>query len=73
MSTCFVKENPADTIKHGNRHSGDKAAFSTMSNEDAEQVRLYSVNGKSSREIGKIFNVSHTTIQKIIRRERYVK
>jgi hypothetical protein len=66
-------ENQQDTIAHGHKPMGEDAEFSTMSNDSAEAVRILSKHGFSSRRIGAIFSVSHTTIQKIIRGERYAK
>jgi hypothetical protein len=50
---------------------GENAEFSTISNDGAEAVRVLSKIGFSSRRIGAIFGVSHTTVQKIVRGQRY--
>jgi hypothetical protein len=65
-------ENAHDTTRHGHRHTGQHAAFSTMSNENAQQVRQLRKQGTTYRAIADIFNVSHTTIIKIAKGKRYV-
>lgn len=67
------KQNAQDVIRHGRKHFGENAPFSTMSNSDAVKVRSMAKMGLSSREIARKYSVSHTTIQKIIRGERYVR
>jgi hypothetical protein len=64
-------ENQQDTIAHGHKPMGENAEFSTISNDGAEAVRVLSKIGFSSRRIGAIFGVSHTTVQKIVRGQRY--
>ena len=66
------KENAQDTIRHGRRPRGEYSAFATMSNAQARVVRRLSNEGDSSRRLGKLLGVSHTTINKIVRGESYV-
>ena len=65
-------ENAQDTKKHGKKPKGQNAPFSRFTQEQVKKIRDASGNGLTSRELGKLFSVSHTTIQKIVRGDRYV-
>ena len=51
-------------IKHNSRGAGRKAKFTEQ---DIESIKMYRLQGLSTRAIAELFNCSHTTINKLIK------
>lgn len=65
------KENIDDKIRHGRMPMPHQARDTKLVPEDIGEIRNLFQNGWSSRRIAIAFSTSHTTIQKIIRGERW--
>ena len=50
--------------KHNERGAGRKAKFTEL---EIETMKMYKIQGMSTRAIGEIFNCSHTTVNKLIK------
>ena len=61
-------DNTADALRNGRILTGTQAAGATL---DAESVAMVRASSLSSRCLGALLGVSHTTIQKVRRQERY--
>lgn len=61
---CYFTILEEGKSKHNERGAGRKATFT---NEDVELMKMYSLQGKSTRDIAKIFDCSHTTVNKLIK------
>ena len=64
-------ENVHQSIAVGRFPKGETAGSSRLSNGDAEEIRKRANSGESNRQIAKAFGVSHTTVNAIVRGERY--
>ncbi len=64
-------ENTEDRRVHGTMPIPHEAKDTKLVPSDIPTIFLFHKEGKSSRRIGKWFNTSHTTIQKILRGERW--
>lgn len=65
-------ENAQDRNFHGTNNKPENAADTKLIPSDIPLIRSLAAQGFSSRQIAKRFQTSHTTVQKIIRGERWV-
>lgn len=65
------QENADDRRRHGREPIPHESSFTKLKPEDIRVIRDMHTSGLSSRKIGARFCTSHTTIQKIIRAERW--
>lgn len=65
------QENANDRRLHGRMPIPHESKFTKLKPDDIPVIKFLSFTGYSSRSIGKIFDTSHTTIQKILRSERW--
>ncbi len=65
------KENMEDREKHGNTIKGEMSPHAKLTEDAVKRIRFCSSRGKSSRFIAAIYQVSHTTILKIIKGEKW--
>lgn len=64
-------ENVQDRRLHGTMPIPHESKSAKLTPTDIPEIFLYHKKGQSSRKIAKQFNVSHTTIQKVVRGERW--
>lgn len=64
-------ENMDDRRRHGTMPIPHQSVFTKLSPADIPEIRRLHERGLSSREIGVKYKTSHSTIQKIIRGERW--
>lgn len=65
------EENVDDRWRHGTMPVPHKALNTQLRPQDIPVIRGLAQNGASSRAIARQFGTSHTTIQKIVRKERW--
>jgi hypothetical protein len=65
------QENVDDRRQHGRMPVPHESRFTKLVPRDIPSIRKLARQGMSSRRIGRQFGTSHTTIQKIVRGERW--
>lgn len=65
------RENVEDRERHGRMPIPHLSPFTKLKPKDIPIIYFLHLEGNSSRAIGGLFRTSHTTIQKIIRGERW--
>jgi hypothetical protein len=64
-------ENAADRRKHGRMPAPHESGFTKLKPGDIPRIRELQKKGFSSRQVGRIYGTSHTTILKVWRGERW--
>ena len=64
-------QNVADRRRHGRMPIPHESRFTKLTPDDIPHIRALALSGLSSRQIGAQYRTSHTTIQKIVRGERW--
>lgn len=66
------QDNVDDRVRHGRQQHGSDLPQAKLTVEAAREIRSrYRNGGVSHRQLGELFGVSHTTIRKVLRRERW--
>ena len=64
-------QNSGDRRQHGRMPIPHESQFTQLRPEDIPDIRALAQSGQSSRQIGRRFRTSHTTIQRIVRGESW--
>jgi hypothetical protein len=66
-----VKENVADTRKHGNMRLGEKCNWSKLNAEQVLEIRRRAAGGEAFTALGREFGMTSVGISKIVNRENW--
>lgn len=77
LEWCTYQENTIHAFKIGlidiKSFSGENAGCAKLTNKQVDEIReLYKTGNYTHRSLGKLYNINHGTITKIINNQRYI-